>query len=89
MCRHSSIMTRETCAICAEEPDEQKDGTPIYEGMSAIDLEAERLGDRMRAYTRGSAPIGARINHPSGGLGINACRAPMTTRGSGRGRGRG
>ena len=49
MCRHSSILTVETCSICSEEKTEQDArfqplSAPIYEGMTQLDKEAARIG---------------------------------------------
>jgi len=52
MCKHSSILTEETCATCQEQKQFEPlpDSKPVYEGMTKLDREAVKLGRKMKGF---------------------------------------
>jgi len=62
MCKHSRFLTEETCAMCTEQkPFENVHAEPIYEGMTAIDRQAAKVGRLMRGFKlRDRSRVGAK-----------------------------
>ena len=55
MCIHSDCMTEETCSICNVNTQESEEfdpahSAPIYEGMTEIDNQAAKFGNRIRGF---------------------------------------